>query len=76
MDDLDQPPTSPLPPAALMIKPKDYKCAENDALRLWVVEYEDQRGRQWRTAVDAYTLEAARRQFRRDNPDVELLTCY
>ena len=46
-----------------------------DVLRLWVVEYEDRRGQRWNTVVDAYTLEAAKRQFRRDNPDVELLTC-
>jgi hypothetical protein len=47
-----------------------------DAIRLWVVEYEDQRGQQWRTVVEAYTLKDAKRQFRRDNPDVELLACY
>jgi adenosyl cobinamide kinase/adenosyl cobinamide phosphate guanylyltransferase len=50
--------------------------APPDVLRLWVAEYEDRRGQQWRTVVEAYTLEAAKRQFRRDNPDVELLTCY
>ena len=50
--------------------------APPDVLRLWVVEYEDARGRRWTMVVEADTVEAAKRQFRRDNPNVELLTCY
>ena len=56
--------------------PESTGYAPPDVVRLWVAEYEDRRGQQWRTVVEAYTQEAAKLQFRRDNPDVELLTCY
>jgi len=48
---------------------------QNETIHLFVIEYEDQRGHRYRTVVEALSLEAARRQFRRDNPDVELLSC-
>jgi hypothetical protein len=46
-----------------------------DVIRLYVVEYE-YRNQQWRTVVEARDIEAAKRQFRRDNPDVEMVACY
>jgi len=46
-----------------------------DVINLYVVEYEHGK-QQWRTVVEATDIEAAKRQFRRDNPDVEILACY
>ena len=46
-----------------------------DVMHLYVVEYE-YRNQQWRTVVEARDIEAAKRQFRRDNPDVEMVACY
>lgn len=46
-----------------------------DLIHLYVVEYE-YRNQQWRTVVEARDIEAAKRQFRRDNPDVEMVACY
>ena len=46
-----------------------------DVIRLYVVEY-FHCNQQWRTVVEARDLESAKRQFCRDNPDVELLACY
>ena len=46
-----------------------------DVINLHVVEYEHGK-QQWRTVVEARDIESAKRQFRRDNPDVEMLACY
>ena len=42
--------------------------------RLFVVEYVYGRNR-YHTVVEAYDLESAKRQFLRDNPDVEMISC-
>ena len=44
-----------------------------DVINLYVVEYEHGRFR-FHTVVEARSIEAAKRQFRRDNPDVEMLS--
>lgn len=41
---------------------------------MFVVEYEHGRNR-YHTVVEAYDVESAKRQFRRDNPHVEMLSC-
>jgi len=46
-----------------------------DVINLYVVEYE-YRNQQWRTVVEARDIKTAKRQFRRDNPDVEMVACY
>jgi hypothetical protein len=43
-------------------------------VRLFVVEYEHGRKR-YHTVIEACDLEAAKLQFRRDNPNVEMLSC-
>lgn len=48
--------------------------ATPDIVYLFEVEYEDATGKQWHTVVDATSIEAAKEQFRRDNPSVELLS--
>ncbi len=45
-----------------------------DMIKLYVVEYEHGRNR-YHTVVEARDIGAAKRQFRRDNPDVEMLSC-
>jgi len=44
-----------------------------DVIHMYVVEYEHGRNR-FHTVVEARSIEAAKRQFRRDNPDVEMLS--
>jgi hypothetical protein len=44
-----------------------------DVIKMYVVEYEHGRNR-FHTVVEARSIEAAKRQFRRDNPDVEMLS--
>lgn len=46
---------------------------EADVIKLYVVEYEHGRNR-YHTVVEARGIEAAKRQFRRDNPHVEILS--
>lgn len=48
--------------------------AEEAILRLFVVEYEHGCNRN-HTVVSAYDVESAKRQFRRDNPHVEMVSC-
>ena len=49
-------------------------CSAADVIHLYVVEYEHGRNR-YHTVVEARDIESAKRQFRRDNPDVEMLSC-
>lgn len=44
-----------------------------DVIHMYVVEYECGRNR-FHTVIEARSIEAAKRQFRRDNPDVEMLS--
>lgn len=47
----------------------------DDVIKMYVVEY-DHGNQRWITAVEARDLESAKRQFRRDNPGVEMVACY
>lgn len=46
----------------------------SDVIKLYVIEYEHGRNR-YHTVIEARDIEAAKRQFRRDNPHVEMLSC-
>ena len=43
-----------------------------DVINSYVIEYECKNQR-WKTKADARDMESARHQFRRDNPDAEIL---
>lgn len=45
-------------------------------VRPFAAEYETRGGQRFKTVVEAASLEAARTQFHRDNPHVELLDLY
>lgn len=49
-------------------------ATSENVIKLYVIEYDDGRNR-YHTVVEARDIEAAKRQFRRDNHDVEMLSC-
>ena len=56
------------------MKANTVKKPEPTTMHLYVVDYKHL-GQQYRTVVESADMEAARRQFRRDHPHVELLAC-